>query len=127
MKRKIKITLSVVLLGAIIWVVFLGISAAALPATANAMGDKYDGDCTGLETSGRCADKCPAPEFVRGYDKDTGAAICGYVTGCPYGDSIPLGPECDKFAPQTQPDPQAPVINDAPVEAAAPTSCMGGK
>jgi hypothetical protein len=22
-------------------------------------------------------------------------------TGCPYGDSIPLGPECDKHAPET--------------------------
>lgn len=39
------------------------------------------------------------PQFVRGYD-DNGNPICGYVTGCPYGDSIPLGPECDKHAPE---------------------------
>lgn len=26
------------------------------------------------------------------------------VTGCPYGDSISLGPECDKHAPQTTAD-----------------------
>lgn len=49
---------------------------------------------------------CPAPQFLRGMDKETGAPVCGYVTGCPYGDSIPLGPECDKFAPNTNlPDP----------------------
>jgi hypothetical protein len=45
------------------------------------------------------ADACPAPSFTRGIDKETGQPICGHVTGCPYGDSIPLGVECDKFAP----------------------------
>lgn len=71
-----------------------------------AQSDKYDGDCTGTETAGRCADKCPPPSFIRGIDKETGAAICGTVTGCPYGDSIPLGPECDKHIPQEpQPEP----------------------
>jgi hypothetical protein len=65
--------------------------------------DKSDGECTGLETVGRCADKCPNQgDFVRGYDKETGAVICGHVTGCPYGDSIPLGAECDKHAPLVQ-------------------------
>lgn len=39
-----------------------------------------------------CPADCPAGTFWRGG--------CVKVTGCPYGDSIPLGPECDKFAPQ---------------------------
>lgn len=63
--------------------------------------DKDGGECTGNETAGRCADKCPPPSFQRGIDKNTGAAICATVTGCPYGDSIPLGAECDKHAPES--------------------------
>lgn len=38
--------------------------------------------------------ECPDGYFWRGG--------CVRVTGCPYGDSIPLGPECDKHAPQVQ-------------------------
>ena len=57
--------------------------------------DKYDGDCTGLETAGRCADKCPTGSYEIGREHD-GAAICHLEpTGCPYGDSIPLdSPKC---------------------------------
>lgn len=48
---------------------------------------------------------CSGPgQFVRGEDKETGEPICGTVTGCPYGDSIPLGPECDKHAPASDKD-----------------------
>lgn len=34
---------------------------------------------------------------------DEGVYIPHTPTGCPYGDSIPLGAECDKFAPAVQP------------------------
>lgn len=66
--------------------------------------DKYDGDCQPTATVGRCADKCPAPEFVRGFDKVTGAAVCGYVTGCPYGDSVALGADCYRNCTNENPD-----------------------
>lgn len=71
-------------------------------APANAMpSDKYDGGCTGMETAGRCADKCPnQTDTLLGYDEKTGAAIC---KAAPTGDSIPLGPDCDKHAPQINP------------------------
>jgi hypothetical protein len=93
-----------------------------VPAQVNALNDKYDGDCTGHETAGRCADKCPEGYFERGTDRETGAAICATVTGCPYGDSIPLGPECDKQAPQ-QP---AATTEPAPVDYVPAENVMGG-
>lgn len=66
---------------------------------------KSDGECTGQETAGRCADKCPEGTYLLGYKDDTRAAICKLnATGCPYGDTIPLD-QCDKFAEQ-QPKPQ---------------------
>lgn len=83
--------------------------------------DKYDGDCIGTETAGRCADKCPPPSFIRAYDKVTGAAVCGIVTGCPYGDSIPLGPECDKAGAEQNP---AAAPTPTPVES-TPTTPAG--
>lgn len=91
-----------------------------LPAHASGLSfDKFDAQCTGTETAGRCADKCAGPnEFVRGFDKETGAAVCGVVTGCPYGDSVPLGPECDKLAP---------VYNEAQAIAPAPADEFAGK
>lgn len=65
--------------------------------------------CTGLH------------EYLIGYGKDDGAPICKVSTGCPYGDSVPLGPECDRLAPYSQGFnpivPQQPVdnpINDTP-------------
>lgn len=79
------------------------------PASAQ-QSDKYDGDCTGLETVGRCADKCPEGSYNIGISKD-GAAICKLEpTGCPYGDSIPLGADCDKHAPQSEPVQEYPVM-----------------
>lgn len=84
---------------------------------------KYDGDCTPTDVVGRCSDKCPPPKFVRGFDKETGAAICGYVTGCPYGDSIPLGPECDKQAGRGAGE--LPAVQQTP--AAAPENTAGAE
>lgn len=67
------------------------------PVYAN---DKYDGNCTGYETAGRCSDKCADPaSYMIGFDKETGQAICKVVTACPYADSVPLGAACDKLAP----------------------------
>lgn len=65
----------------IIWVAVL-ISGAAfvgvvyegtMPA---AYADKYDGDCQPGDTAGRCADSCSDGQYLQGYDKDTGAAVC---------------------------------------------------
>lgn len=93
---RIKLTLAV--LGAVLVLGGVNINSpvkyAPQPVLASA-SDKEDEDCTGLETEGRCADKCPVGYFMRGG--------CVRVTGCPYGDSIPLGPECDKHAPQEIP------------------------
>lgn len=80
------------------------------PAEAQQQSDKYDGDCTGNETQGRCADKCPPGSYLIGVDDKTGAAICKLEpTGCPYGDSIPMD-MCDKFkpSPTEQPKPAQP-------------------
>lgn len=70
------------------------------PASAQ-QSEKSDGECTGNETAGRCQDKCPLQtDTLLGYDPITHAAICKAApTGCPYGDSIALGPDCDKHAP----------------------------
>ncbi len=43
--------------------------------------------------------KCPAGSYDIDITKD-GNPICKLEpTGCPYGDSIPLGPDCDKHDP----------------------------
>lgn len=79
--------------------------AAATPGGANA-SSKYDGDCPtppDYATTGRCADKCLTGQYLQGYDKETGAAICASdpQPECPYAATIQAGtPECDKLAPQ---------------------------
>ena len=126
MKRLI---LSAVVAGLVI----VGVSAALpvqtrpQPASATQTSDKYDGDCTGHETAGRCADKCPADTsdgayHLQGYDKETGAAVCGftYYNECPYAAGYSAtDPMCDKFAAQQQ----------QPVAPAQPTKAAqcGGK
>ena len=102
MKRLILSALGVAILIIAIMTV-LPVQTQPQPASAQQASDKYDGECTGHETAGRCADKCPnQTDTLLGYDKETGAAICKAApTGCPYGDSIPLGPECDKHIPET--------------------------
>lgn len=80
------------------------------PAQAQQQSDKYDGDCTGHETAGRCADKCPldTPQgtyHLQGYDKDTGAAVCGftYYNECPYAAGYSAtDPMCDKLGAEQQ-------------------------
>lgn len=88
----------IILLFAYTFVFHLDWVVAGMPkAGAQSLNDKYDGDCTGTETAGRCADKCPNPtDTLQGYDKETGAAVCRSApTGCPYGDSIPVdSPKC---------------------------------
>lgn len=41
------------------------------PAQAQQASDKYDGDCTGTETAGRCADKPFSHEFCQYPDRTT--------------------------------------------------------
>lgn len=51
---------------------------------------------------------CPKGSYSIGKDKDGVHEICKLEpTGCPYGDSIPLGPECDKFKPAEPKPPTA--------------------
>jgi len=53
--------------------------------------------------------QCPAGSYSIGENKN-GDLICKLEpTGCPYGDSIPLGPDCDKHAPQKVQEPSAPL------------------
>lgn len=97
--------IKLVLASSAIVLAIVGVSAAlpakTRPQPAQAQqSDKYDGGCTGHETQGRCADKCPPGTYQIGIDERYGSAICkNEPTGCPYGDSIPLGPECDKHKP----------------------------
>lgn len=88
------------------------------PVSASDVSDKYDGDCTGHETAGRCADKCPADTadgvyHLQGYDKDTGAAVCRleYYQACPYADAVKASdPLCDKLAQQQAPTTGTPAV-----------------
>jgi hypothetical protein len=94
------------------------------PVSASDISDKYDGDCPQPYTTvGRCADKCPnQTDTLLGYDPTTGAAICKAApTGCPYGESIPLGPECAKHA--TDPANQPPATQPATT---TPSNQCGG-
>lgn len=63
---------------------------------------------------------CPAGSYEIGRKEPGGDPICKLEpTGCPYGDSIPLGPDCDKHAPQPEP-----VQEYYPIE---PVELMQGK
>lgn len=59
------------------------------PASAQQQSDKYDGDCTGTETAGRCADKPFTHENCQYPDRWTNP-----VDGCDNSD--PAVPECIK-------------------------------
>lgn len=92
------------LLAVILLLIVGSIAINARVTGANATPDKSDsGECTGGERVGRCADKCPSQtDTLLGY-ANNGIAICRSApTGCPYGDSIPLGAECDKHAPSQE-------------------------
>lgn len=119
-----------------ILIVSLGINlimpaqAKPQPAAAAEASDKYDGDCTGHETAGRCADKCPADTaegvyYLQGYDKDTGAAVCRleYYHACPYADSVSADdPLCAKLQAE---QPTQPV--SAPATTTPSNQCGGTK
>lgn len=63
---------------------------------------------------------CPTGSYDIGISKD-GQLICKLEpTGCPYGDSIPLGADCDKHAPIQVQEP-------APVQEPEPVILMEGK
>lgn len=86
------------------------------PASAQAVSDKYDGDCTGNETQGRCADKPFSHEYCQYPDRWSNP-----VDGCDNSD--PAVPECIKawstkagedaciaaFVAQNNPNPAQPV------------------
>lgn len=59
------------------------------PASAQQASDKYDGDCTGTETAGRCADKPFSYEYCQYPDRWSNP-----VDGCDNSD--PAVPECIK-------------------------------
>lgn len=59
------------------------------PASAQQASDKYDGDCTGNETAGRCADKPFSHEYCQYPDRWSNP-----VDGCDNSD--PAVPECIK-------------------------------
>lgn len=96
-------TLAILSLVVILFVaIFLMITDNPKIARAIDTPDKIDLVCTGQETAGRCADKCPDDSYEIGRETN-GSAICHLQpTGCPYGDSIPLGLDCDKAAPPAE-------------------------
>lgn len=95
--------------------------------------DKYDGDCQPTDTAGRCADKCPADTsegayYVQGYDKDTGAVVCGFgfYHACPYADAVSADdPLCAKL--QAEQTPAAATVPATTPTPTAPVSQCGGK
>lgn len=94
---------NVLILMALVLLTFLVFKVAVF---AQAPTDKYDGDCTGHETAGRCADKPYLPHTP---------------TGCPYGDSIPVdSPKCvppaENVTSQNVPDTELPQFVDKPVD-----------
>lgn len=110
-------------------VTFMPVQLRTQPARAD-VSDKYDGDCTGHETTGRCADKCPADTtegayFLRGYDKETGAAVCGfsYFNACPYTEAVSAD---DPLCYKNQPAQPTPAVT-ATVPPADPNQCGGMK
>lgn len=73
------------------------------------------------DTLGACVEqepeKCPAGSYEIDRTED-GKPICkAEPTGCPYGDSIPLGAECDKHKPvqPTTPAVEAEVQSTEPI------------
>ena len=69
-----------------------------------------------LTTNAQEVQTCPDGSYDIGASKDDELICKLEPTGCPYGDSIPLGPECDKHAPQVKAEVKEvvdiPVIDD---------------
>lgn len=113
--------LLIVAVGLLLWLVVAHPDwIVAGPPNADALSlDKGDVICTGTESVGRCADKCPPGSYEIGREQN-GAVICkNEPTGCPYGDSIPLdSPKC------TAPNPV--VYNaDNPTDVSDPVASFG--
>lgn len=74
------------------WALFILFTFAvflAIMSTANAVG-KDDLSCTGQETAGRCADKCPnQTDELLGFDPQTRAAICKPAPVTPVSQNTP--------------------------------------
>lgn len=113
-----------IIIGAIVaFMVLGGVATACTPKTPlelnlDSQSAKSDKDCTGLETVGRCADKCPnITDILLGFEPQHHTAICQEVkfvcpdntipvdepnhvckpqpTGCPYADGIDINnPKC---------------------------------
>jgi hypothetical protein len=98
-------------------------------AVSAAESDKNATGCIGNETTGRCADKCPANTdqgtySLQGYDKDTGAAVCQfeYYHACPFADSQPAdGPVCAKLQAQQH------TADQTPAQTPTDPNYFGGK
>lgn len=69
--------------------VALPVDTKPQPTQAQQVSDKYDGDCTGTETAGRCADKPFSHEYCQYPDRWSNP-----VDGCDNSD--PAVPECIK-------------------------------
>lgn len=100
------------------------VATAVTVIPAGAQSDKYDADCTGSETEGRCADKCPpntaeGSYFVRGHDKVTGEVSCGFTfyNECPYAAGYSAtDPMCAKLGAEQQAQQPVSVQDEAPIE-----------
>lgn len=96
------------------------------PAAAQQASDKYDGDCTGTETAGRCADKPFSHEYCQYPDRWSNP-----VDGCDNSD--PAVPECIKaFSTKAGEDAciaEFVAAHDQPVTPAQPSEAAqcGGK
>lgn len=115
MKKSIKLIVATLVVTAL--TIGVGFALPAYTRTQPVQADtsdKYDGDCQPSATAGRCADKCPAATtqgtyYLQGYDKDTGAAVCGfsYYNPCPTADTMSAtDPKCatlEQTPPTTTP------------------------
>lgn len=112
-KNTLTVTLAVAI-AAILWTTIFHSDwiVAGIPkvsAAAPAESDKFDGECTGQETAGRCADKCPADTdqgvyYEQGQDRD-GKLVCGfaYFHQCPYTNAVSADdPLCYKIQQEQQ-------------------------
>ncbi len=113
------VALAIVILGSL---TVLPVQTPAQPASA-LQSDKYDGDCTGNETAGRCADKPFDPANCQYPDRWSNP-----VGGCDNSD--PAVPECIKaFSTKEGEDAciAAFVAEHEPVQVPEPLPVMEGK
>lgn len=101
-------------LGLMVFNAYLPASLPAQPARADVASDKYDGDCTGLETAGRCADKQPFDHSLCQYPARTTNPPdgCDNTDPCDPANTKGGSGDCSDAAP-------------APAVIAAPAECEG--